>query len=408
MRVVRRASLILSVVLIVAIAVGYFVRTAEQARVRDLQLLADAQVGAAELASLIDEAEIAARAGVDPAAVASAIANAAPGHGVCVVGAEATVCDGDEPRPPSEMIDLHTQSRREGEPISPGVTVTSYEERVTIVAVGPTVSVLVDVSVRPGDMVFPTTYLPGEAAGTSFFGDDRVRQTAVAVPSDATGLYIVAAADADVSLPSDEIRFYFVVFSLAVVLLALAGITLVVEHRSLVERASFDPLTKLPNRSEFERRVDDVLMSSDDVSACLLLFDLDGFKAINDTYGHHAGDDMLQLIGERLRGAVRSGDVVARWGGDEFVVLLVGVDNAEMGSRRARALVDQIGGRTRLEGVAEPLRVKASVGVALWGEHGNRLADLVEAADSAMYEAKRSGIVSCVASPSDESTMSGV
>ena len=105
---------------------------------------------------------------------------------------------------------------------------------------------------------------------------------------------------------------------------------------------------------------------------CLLLFDLNGFKLVNDTYGHQAGDEMLKVVGSRLRKAVREGDIVARWGGDEFVVVMPGIADEEMGAKRAQQLADQIAGRTRLEGVPEALRVKVSVGVALWPQHGDR------------------------------------
>jgi diguanylate cyclase (GGDEF)-like protein len=124
-----------------------------------------------------------------------------------------------------------------------------------------------------------------------------------------------------------------------------------------------------------------------------MLFDLNGFKLVNDTYGHHAGDEMLRVVGSRLRKAVRDHDVVARWGGDEFVVMMPGIADVEMGARRAQQLADQISGRTRLDGINEALRVKVSVGVAIWPKHGVELQTLVEAADKAMYQAKRDGDV---------------
>ena len=140
----------------------------------------------------------------------------------------------------------------------------------------------------------------------------------------------------------------------------LAGATLVAEQRTLVERASFDPLTKLPNRGEFERRAVDVIANADrqDSEVCLLLFDLNGFKLVNDTYGHRAGDEMLRVVGSRLRKAVRDQDIVARWGGDEFVVMMPGIGDDEMGAKRAQQLADQVAGRTRLDGVQDALRVQ--------------------------------------------------
>jgi diguanylate cyclase (GGDEF)-like protein len=225
-----------------------------------------------------------------------------------------------------------------------------------------------------------------------FAVEDGIRQIAVTVES-APGVFVVANTQDAVSLPKDERQFYLLIFSLAVILLVLAGATLVAEQRSLVERASFDPLTKLPNRGEFERRAADAILAAErqDTGICLLLFDLNGFKLVNDTYGHAAGDEMLRVVGSRLRKAVRDHDIVARWGGDEFVVMMPGISDQEMGAKRAQQLADQVAGRTRIDGVADALRVRVSVGVAIWPSHGVELPALVEAADQAMYQAKREG-----------------
>ena len=101
---------------------------------------------------------------------------------------------------------------------------------------------------------------------------------------------------------------------------------------------------------------------------------------------------MLKVVGSRLRKAVRDDDIVARWGGDEFVVVMPGITDDEMGARRAEQLAEQVSGRTRLDGVNDALRVKVSVGVAVWPRHGIELERLVEAADQAMYQAKRERI----------------
>jgi diguanylate cyclase (GGDEF)-like protein len=276
---------------------------------------------------------------------------------------------------------------------------------MTIEAVGPHLTALVR---APADVidgrseirVKATTLLPADGRPGGFTVDQGLRQTSTQVEG-AVDVFVVATGPEAVALPPEEYRFYLVIFTLAVILLFLAGLTIFVEQRSLHERASFDSLTKLPNRGEFERRAAEVLANADraESGACLLLFDLNGFKQINDTHGHLAGDEMLKVVGSRLRKAVRDDDVVARWGGDEFVVMMPGIETEEMGSRRALQLSDQISGRTRLEGIDQSLRVKVSVGVAIWPHHGVALGDLVVAADQAMYEAKREGVACRVAVP---------
>ncbi len=401
MGVVRRAALIFSLVLIVAIAVGYVARRAELAGERDLRLTTAAELASSRLVSIVDSISVAAWSGVDPSATADAVARIHPRTGVCVVTAEESSCAGEGPRPPDDVLDGHRTIRTDGA-VDAARTVKVYDSSITIAVDGPALSVIVrgpaDIVADRGDIsAWATTFLPSNSPAGGFAVEQGIRQTSADVIG-ARGVYVVAAGDDAINVPEDEQRFYAIIFALALILLVLAGITLVVEQRSLLERANFDPLTKLPNRSEFERRAVDTFAAAErsGTGASLLLFDLDGFKQVNDTYGHHVGDEMLKEIAARLRKAVRDDDVVARWGGDEFVVVMPGVDTEEMGSRRARQLADAVGGRTRIEGVAESLRAKVSVGVAVWPDHGD-LATLVRAADHAMYQAKRDGIVCRVA-----------
>lgn len=414
MRFIRRASLVLSLVLIVAIAVGYVVRSAELARQRDLGLSTAAELGATELSSIIDATSIAAQTATEAATAAEAVASVHRGLGVCAVDATSSSCRGDGPMPADARVDRELDRRAPSGSPSGEADVTTevlvYDSVMSIQAVGPHVTVFVGASpdlvgMRSGYAVKATTLLPAGVPIGGFTVLQDMRQTSSVVDA-AANVYVVAVGDDGVTLPGEEYRFYLIIFSLAVVLLFLAGVTLFVEQRSLHERASFDSLTKLPNRGEFERRAADLLASTDgDAGVCLLLFDLNGFKQVNDTYGHLAGDEMLKIVGSRLRKAVRDHDVVARWGGDEFVVVMPGISTEEMGSRRAIQLADQVGGRTRLDGIDEPLRVKVSVGVAVWPKHGADLDELVVAADQAMYEAKRDGTVCRVASPPSSGQM---
>lgn len=162
------------------------------------------------------------------------------------------------------------------------------------------------------------------------------------------------------------------------------------QRAKLAHQASHDALTGLPNRAAFQDRAAAVLAAAGAAKVTgVLLLDLDGFKTVNDTLGHAAGDDLLVGVAARLRGAVRPGDTVARLGGDEFVVLLPGLPDA--------GHVDEIGGRI-LRRLTEPVTVgdtllaaRASIGAAVaTGSLADPL-DLVKRADVALYEAKAAG-----------------
>jgi diguanylate cyclase (GGDEF)-like protein/PAS domain S-box-containing protein len=166
-----------------------------------------------------------------------------------------------------------------------------------------------------------------------------------------------------------------------------------VRHQAEVElreQAFHDPLTGLPNRALFNDRLSSAIATAQrqDTPLSLLMLDLDGFKAVNDTRGHHAGDLVLVEIASRLSGTLRESDTAARIGGDEFVLMLPATPL--LGAIEAsRALVDFIVAPIAIEG--KPLTVGASIGIAVFPNHGRDAQVLLAAADSAMYEAKRSG-----------------
>jgi len=153
--------------------------------------------------------------------------------------------------------------------------------------------------------------------------------------------------------------------------------------------AHYDALTGLANRSLLQAHLERRLAHSPDRARLALLYiDLDGFKEINDTLGHDAGDVVLNEVAHRLQSLVRPRDFVARLGGDEFVIV---ADDA--GEASARAMVDRI-----LASVAEPMQIDdrhaqvgCSIGIALAPQHATSVADLLQAGDIAMYKAKTSG-----------------
>jgi len=165
-------------------------------------------------------------------------------------------------------------------------------------------------------------------------------------------------------------------------------------ERRLHSQANTDEVTKLANRAAFQRKLDEVLDTGR--AACLILVDLDGFKVVNDSFGHLAGDELLVLAGERLRAAVRTSgrrelDLVTRYGGDEFAIICVDAD-AESGQRLAQTMVDRLASPFVLsENVAQ---IGASAGVVeIRANPGHclRPGEVVRTADMALYRAKREG-----------------
>ncbi|MEO5337184.1 MAG: diguanylate cyclase [Magnetospirillum sp. WYHS-4] len=155
--------------------------------------------------------------------------------------------------------------------------------------------------------------------------------------------------------------------------------------------ASHDVLTGLPNRYLLKDRLGQALARAqrDGAKAALLFIDLDGFKPVNDTLGHEAGDLLLRGVAGRLADRIRSTDTAARVGGDEFVVALADVKAVDDAGRLAQALIDELNRPFDLDG--SEVRIGASVGLALFPDHGASADDLHRAADAAMYEAKRGG-----------------
>lgn len=159
----------------------------------------------------------------------------------------------------------------------------------------------------------------------------------------------------------------------------------------LQELAFHDPLTGLPNRLLFRDRVEQEIAIShrNQQQAAVLFLDLDRFKNVNDTLGHDAGDHLLKLVSERMRGAIRNNDTVARQGGDEFMVLLRDIHSTEDAALVAGHIIKQLQSPFMLG--AQEVHIGTSIGIALYPEDGRDFDALTKHADVAMYHAKANG-----------------
>jgi diguanylate cyclase (GGDEF)-like protein len=157
----------------------------------------------------------------------------------------------------------------------------------------------------------------------------------------------------------------------------------------LSHQAFHDSLTGLPNRSYLLERAEQAVevAGATGTRTALMLLDLNGFKEVNDTAGHQAGDALLQQVAKRLLGAVREVDVESRLGGDELALLLTRDPDEHVAAAVAGRIVDRLREPFTIEG--NPVRIGGSVGVALFPEDADTYDELMRGADAAMYEAKR-------------------
>ena len=224
-------------------------------------------------------------------------------------------------------------------------------------------------------------------------GEMRPDRVAVAIPATfslaGTAVLFMGASH---STPLPLVVCFLGILS---VLLASARLLLTVrETQRLADarrEARTDELTGLPNRRELMDRLARTLHEAQrrPTTSAVLLIDLDRFKEVNDTLGHHHGDQLLRAVAVRLAGIFREYDTVARLGGDEFAVLLPDVADQASAEGLARRCIDALEDAFTIEGLT--LHVEASVGLALAPVHGRDGNDLMRAADVAMYEAKSGG-----------------
>jgi diguanylate cyclase (GGDEF)-like protein/PAS domain S-box-containing protein len=160
---------------------------------------------------------------------------------------------------------------------------------------------------------------------------------------------------------------------------------------ALEQQALHDMLTRLPNRTLLLDRVDQAvrLARRSGAPVGLMLLDLNGFKEVNDTLGHHTGDIVLQQVAARLRELMRESDTVARLGGDEFAFVLPTARDAQSAFRVGQKVLRSLESPFVVEGAR--CEIGASIGIAMFPEHGSDTETLMRRADTAMYDAKRRG-----------------
>jgi diguanylate cyclase (GGDEF)-like protein len=160
-------------------------------------------------------------------------------------------------------------------------------------------------------------------------------------------------------------------------------------EESARHRALHDALTELPNGTLFGDRLDTALEQArrHQWRLAVMFIDLDGFKQLNDAYGHDTGDRVLQAVATRLSGAVRGGDSVGRRGGDEFLVLLLELLDDASAMAFARKLCERIASPIAID--REGHTVGVSIGIAVYPDDADTAAGLLKAADAAMYDAKK-------------------
>ncbi len=162
-------------------------------------------------------------------------------------------------------------------------------------------------------------------------------------------------------------------------------------EEKLKKLAHYDLLTGLANRKLFNDRVKKALQRAkrNKSTLALLFLDLDGFKPVNDQYGHDMGDKLLTQVARRLKESVRENDSVARFGGDEFVILLEGLDYAQAAGNVARKLIENLNRPFFVDNIC--LKLGCSIGISLYPDDSDELEALIRFGDIAMYAAKSSG-----------------
>jgi len=167
--------------------------------------------------------------------------------------------------------------------------------------------------------------------------------------------------------------------------------TAVSDLDEMARTSQLDPLTGTPNRGLMLDRIRSAIVQAQrhNSRVAVLFLDLDRFKEINDTYGHAAGDQVLQLVTQCIQSALRASDTVSRYGGDEFLILLTDIATGAQAEQVANKI--QLALRAIPKVVEQAIPISASIGIAIYPENGTTETELINQADTAMYAAKQDG-----------------
>jgi len=402
-------ALAASVALIVGGIVDWASTERQLGAERDEQLGTLAALTAATVDGKVDRLASAlevAPADVDPASLAAAL-----GDGVNVCDDAGGSCALAEPIAAADVVaGVRAEARRSG-----GVAVGAGDGDVTdevlvVAVVRPGGELVAHVPVRallsleisrlPAASLGVPRMVRADAANLESGVATRAgrRVHAVSVPTRFVGgrYLVVASGDRNVTVSSGQRLLVTLMIAAGALGLVISLGVLITTQRRLSRRAVTDELTGLVTRGELLRRGASAVADANATggSVAIVFVDLDGFKSVNDLDGHHVGDQLLAAVAIRLRATTREGDVIGRWGGDEFVVLLVGAGR-EAAARRAGELCAAVAGVSAPSGV----NVTASAGVAVLPIDGADVESLVRTADAEMYAMKRRREPTVAASP---------